>query len=419
MQRELLPTTLARRTPRLAVVLAFIRGESAGGVLLIAASVVAIVWANSPDADAYRHLLDVPVALSVGGTRFAASLQHVVNDGLMTFFFLLVALEIRREMIEGHLASLRLAAAPGIAALGGMVVPALIYVAACRHAPDALHGWAIPVATDIAFSLAVLRLLGAGVPAGLKVFLTALAIIDDLGAIVVIAVFYTGAVDAAALGAAIVVWLTLRGLNWLGVRSVTPYVLGLLLMWVLMAKSGLHATLAGVAVAFAVPMGSEHSVGRVMERGLNPWVGYVVLPLFGLFNAGLTLSDLSWRSIADPVVPGIALGLFVGKQVGVFGVTWTATKLRLIQLPAGLTWRLVYGASILCGIGFTMSLFIGNLAFSDGTRVAELKLAVFAGSIVSAVAGAGVVRSAVRRRTNAAPSHNANGVSAATSSAKP
>ncbi len=414
MPRDLLPGP-----PRLAALLAFIRGEAAGGLVLVAAAIVAIAWANSPFAGSYQHLLHLPVALSVGSRTYAETLHFVVDDGLMALFFLLVALEIRREITEGQLASPSRAAAPGVAALGGMIVPALIYLAACRHSPEALRGWAIPVATDIAFSLAVLRLLGPAVPAGLKVFLTALAIIDDLGAIVVIAAFYTSRLDLPALAGAAAVWLVLFGLNRAGVRAVIPYLLGLVVLWCFLVRSGVHATLAGVAVAFVLPMQEGHSPGRVLEHALNPWVAFGVIPLFGLFNAGLDFGALSWRSLADPVVPGIALGLFVGKQVGVFGTTWLAARLRLIRLAEGLSWPLVYGASVLCGIGFTMSLFIGNLAFADGTRVAELKLAVFAGSLASALAGAAVVASAVRRHTKAAPSHSANGIAASVSSAKP
>jgi NhaA family Na+:H+ antiporter len=419
MLRERLPITHARHVRRLAALLGFMRGESAGGMLLVAASLAAIAWANSPAAHSYQRLLQLPVALSVGGRSYAETLRFVVNNGLMTLFFLLVALEIRREVTEGQLASLSRAAAPVVAALGGMVVPALIYVAICFRSPGALHGWAIPVATDIAFSLAVLRLLGPAVPAGLKVFLTALAIIDDLGAILVIAVFYSDGIDVAALGAAGVVWLALLGLNRLGVRAVAPYAAGLLGLWTCMAWSGVHPTLAGVALAFAVPMRAPNSTGRRIEHGLHAWVGFIVLPLFGLFNAGLDFSTLSWGAFAEPVVPAIAIGLFAGKQIGVFGATWTASAARLIRLPDGLNWRLVYGGSVLCGIGFTVSLFIGNLAFADGARAAELKLAVFLGSIASAASGGALVASAVRRRTKAVPSHSANGVSASTSTLNP
>lgn len=390
------------RPPRLSGLLEFIRGETLGGVLLMAAALTALVWANSPWSASYKAFIHLPVALTVGRRAAAADVHFLVDDGLMALFFLLVGLEIRRELTEGQLASPARAAAPGIAALGGMVAPALIYLALTWHDPGARRGWAIPVATDIAFSLAVLRLLGRRVPPGLKVFLTALAIIDDLGAILVIALFYSLGVQLYALAGAAVVWLALLGLNRAGVRGLAPYLAGLVLLWVCMVHSGVHATLAGVALAFAVPMRGEHSTGRRLEHGLHPIVSLVVLPLFGLVEAGVRLSDLSWGTLTDPVVPGIVLGLFVGKQIGVFGATWAACRARLIALPAGLSQRLVYGASLLCGIGFTMSLFIGNLAFPDGTREIETKASVFAASLLAAAAGLGTLAHATRRKATLA-----------------
>ena len=387
--------TFQRRA--LGLLLAFIRDEATGGIVLVLAALAAIVWANSAAAAAYFAMLHSPVALLLGPLRLAADLHFVVDDGLMAIFFLLVGLEIRREVTSGQLASLPRAAAPLAAALGGMVVPALIYAACNRHDPGAMRGWAIPVATDIAFSLAVLQLLGPRIPQGLKVFLTALAIIDDLGAILIIAFFYTADLNLAALGLAAAAWLALLGLNRAGVRRLTPYLVGFLVIWGCLVRSGVHATLAGVAVAMVVPMAGERSTGQRLEHALNGVVAFGVLPLFGLFNAGLPLSGLSLRVLADPVVPGIALGLFAGKQVGVFGVTWLASRLRLVRLPEGLDWGLVYGAAILCGIGFTMSLFIGNLAFPQGERATELKLAVFAGSLLSAAVGAAVLAALTRR----------------------
>ncbi len=407
------------RTPRLAGLLAFIRGETAGGLVLVASAIAAIAWANSPRGGAYEALLHLPLALTVGARTAAADLHFVINDGLMAVFFLLVGLEIRREVTEGQLASPSRAAAPLVAAIGGMTAPALIYLAFAYGDPSARQGWAIPVATDIAFSLAVLRLLGGRVPAGLKVFLTALAIIDDLGAILIIAVFYTAGVNFYALGGAVVVWLALFALNRLGVRALMPYLLGFVLLWGCMVRSGIHATLAGVAVAFVVPMAGEHSAGRRLERGLNSVVSFVILPLFGLANAGLHVGSLSWRTLADPVVPGIVAGLFLGKQVGVFGTTWLACRARLIDLPEGLSWRLIYGASVLCGIGFTMSLFIGGLSFPAGARDTEMKFSVFMGSLLSAAAGAAVLLYVTRRSTKAVPSHSANGAVPSRTSANP
>lgn len=380
---------------------AFFRSGEAGGLVLVLAAIAAMIWANSALAPAYVGLLHLPLGVSAGSASFALPLEGWVNDGLMAVFFLLVGLEIRAEVTEGQLASVRRAAAPAIAALGGMVAPALIFAGFAWGDPSALRGWAIPVATDIAFSLAVLRLLGRRIPAGLRVFLTALAIIDDLGAILVIALFYTASLDLAALGAGVVVWLGLFALNRAGLRALPPYVLGFALLWACFMRAGVHPTLAGVAVAFVVPARERDGVSpaRDLEHALSGWVAYLVLPVFGLANAGLRFEGLSWSTLAaDPIVPGILLGLFVGKQIGVFGATWAACKAGLVRLPAQLTWRLLYGASLLCGIGFTMSLFIGQLAFPPGLREAELKVAVFIASLLSALVGLAVLAMAARPR---------------------
>jgi Na+:H+ antiporter, NhaA family len=392
---------------RLDRVLAPFRDGGAGGAVLILAAVVSLVWANSSGAHGYEVLRHFPLGLSAGNHVYVLPFEAWVNDGLMAVFFLLVGLEIRHELVEGQLASVSRAAAPALAALGGMIVPAAIYAAATFSDPGALRGWAIPVATDIAFSLAVLRLLGKRIPAGLRVFLTALAIIDDLFAIIVIAVFYTSNVDIAALAAGGAVLAGLFLLARTGLRSLTPFLLGFLVLWACFARSGVHPTLAGVAVAFVVPNAARDgsSPAHVLEHALTGWVAYLVLPLFGLVNAGVRVEGMSMRSVFDPVVIGIALGLFLGKQVGVFGVTWLGWKLRLIRLPAQLSWPLLYGAAILCGIGFTMSLFIGHLAFPVGEREAEVKLAVFGASLVSALVGLVVLARATRRvaKTDAAP----------------
>jgi NhaA family Na+:H+ antiporter len=376
---------------------------SGGGLALIAASVMALVLANSPLAEAYRAALAMPIGLAVGSATFVHAAGEWINDGLMALFFLLVGLEIRREMVAGQLASPRRAGAPVLAALGGMVVPALIYAACNWRDPAALRGWAIPVATDIAFSLAVLRALGRRVPAGVKVFLTALAIIDDLGAIVVIAAFYASTLNFLALAAAGAVWLGLFALNRGGVRSLAPYMIGFAALWACLARSGVQPTLAGVAVALAIPMGEGGTAGpaRRLETGLAGWVAYAILPLFGLANAGLRFETLSLGALRDPVVLGIVFGLFAGKQIGVFGTTFAACKLRLVHLPGHLNWRLLYAASVLCGIGFTMSLFIGHLAFHDAIRLAELKAAVFAGSLLSAIAALAVFALVLPRRGRA------------------
>lgn len=393
---------------RFATLLAFFRGGAAGGVVLMFASLAALVLANSPASDAYAALLHLPIGVNAGAQRFERPLAGWVDDALMALFFLLVGLEIRRELTEGQLASLPRAAAPALAALGGMMVPAAIYVAFARHDPVALRGWAIPVATDIAFSLAVLRLLGRRVPVGLRVFLTALAIIDDLGAIVVIAAFYTETLDLPALAAAGLVCAGLFVLARAGVRALGPFMIGFVLLWAALARSGIHPTLAGVAVAFLVPMAEDaegESPARRLEHALIGWVAYAVLPLFGLVNAGLRFDALPPHLLTSPMVLGIVLGLFVGKQAGVFGVTWLAWRLGLVRLPAQLTLRLLYGAALLCGIGFTMSLFIGHLAFADPMRQAELKSAVFGASLLSALAGLAVL---ARAGMKAVPPHGAN-----------
>ena len=381
-------------TSRLAGLLALLRGGAAGGVVLIVAAIVALVWANSPASGAYEALLHYPFGVSAGAENFVLPLHGWINDAAMALFFLLVGLEIRRELTEGQLASLPRAAAPVLAALGGMAVPAAIYVLFTRHDPAALRGWAIPVATDIAFSLAVLRVAGRRVPVGLKVFLTALAILDDLGAIVVIAVFYTGTLDLAALAAAAllggVLWLLAR----VGVRALTPFLLGFVLLWAMLARAGIAPTLAGVAIAAVVPMTADAEGGspaRRLEHALALWVAWLVLPLFALANAGLRFDALSWRMAADPVAAGIGIGLLVGKPLGVFGTTWLAARWGLVRLPAQLTWRLLFGAALLCGIGFTMSLFIGHLAFADAARRIAMQAAVLAASVLAALAGLAVL----------------------------
>ena len=313
-----------------------------------------------------------------------------MNDALMAVFFLLVGLEIRREMTDGELNSVRRAAAPGIAALGGMIVPAADLRRPQPRRPGGARGWAVPVATDIAFALAAISLLGKRVPAALKVFLTALAILDDLGAILVIAIFYTRSLDWQALGFAAAILAALWGMNRAGIRALTPYLVGGALLWAAIDRSGIHATLAGVALAFVVPMGDRPgepaSPAARLETAIEGWVAFAILPLFGLANAGLQFSAVSAHTLTDPVFLGIAGGLLLGKQAGVFGATMLASRLKLIHLGGGLRWPVLYGGALLCGIGFTMSLFIGDLAFSTAGRDAEVKLAVFCGSLLSAAA---------------------------------
>ena len=371
---------------RLTPIREFLTSGSAGGAMLIMSALIALIWANAPQGADYAALLHWT-------PPFPLRLQlHVwVNDALMVVFFLMVGLELKREITTGELASPDRLAAPAIAALGGMIAPALIFLAFNHGNPTALRGWAVPVATDIAFALAVARVLGAGVPMSLKVFLTALAIIDDLGAILVIAVFYTSGLDYPALAAAAIVWLALLGLNRAGVRQLWPYILGGVALWALVFRSGIHATIAGVALAFVIPMakrpGEPYTPAARLEHALSPWVAFAILPIFGLANAGLRFDTLPSGAWTDPLALGIALGLLLGKQLGVFGAVLAATRLGIARMPAGVTLPQLYGAAILCGIGFTMSLFIGDLAFRESPRGDEVKLAVFIGSLTAALLG--------------------------------
>jgi Na+:H+ antiporter, NhaA family len=370
-------------------------------VLLILASVVALVSANSPLAPRYEALLHWRPLPAVNRLE----LHALVNDGLMAVFFLMVGLELRREMTRGELASMKRLAAPGMAALGGMIVPALIFAAFNWSDAQQMRGWAVPVATDIAFALAVLGMLGARVPIGLKVFLTALAIIDDLGAILVIALFYTGTLDLRALAGAGVLLAALWGLSRLRVASMWPYLLGGLVLWALVFRSGVHATLAGVALAFVVPAGEKEgrdSAADRLEHAIVPVVAFLVLPVFGLTNAGLSFGSLPSEPWTDPVAIGVTLGLLLGKQVGVFGGLVAATRMGLARLPAGSTLTQLYGAAVLCGIGFTMSLFIGELAYRGTPHGDEVKLAVFVGSLLSALLGLLILYLAPRRLQAAA-----------------
>jgi Na+:H+ antiporter, NhaA family len=376
----------------------FFRLEAAGGVLLVMAAMVALLWANSPWHALYRDLLSVPVGVRVGALALDKPLLLWINDALMAIFFLLVGLEIKREVLQGELSSARQAALPCIAALGGVLGPALVYAAINWDDPVTLHGWAIPAATDIAFSLGVLALLGERAPSSLKIFLLALAIIDDLGAIVIIALFYTADLSVLSLGLAAVCIAALITLNLAGVRKIAPYVLVGIVLWVCVLKSGVHATLAGVAIGFAIPLrgasGDGDSPLRELEHMLHPWVTYGILPVFAFANAGVSLAGLSPSTILHPVTLGIALGLLVGKQVGVLASTWVAVRLGFGSVPSGATWLHLYGVALLTGIGFTMSLFIGTLAFQEPGYHAAVRIGVLSGSLICALAGYLVLRAA-------------------------
>ncbi len=370
----------------------FLRDTSNGGKVLIAASALALALANSPAGKAYFAFLDLH--------GFGWSVQHAANDGLMSLFFLLVGLEIKREAVEGELSTWGQRALPALAALGGMIVPALVYVTVNAGAPATLRGWAIPTATDIAFALAVLSLLGPRVPLSLSILLTSLAIVDDLGAVLVIALFYTDRIDGLALAGAGVVFALLCLLNAAGVRRLVPYLCLGAGLWVLVLRSGIHPTIAGVLLAATIPLKTRsaaddgaHAPLHRLEHGLQRFVSFAVVPLFGFANAGLDLSALSLADLGKPVTLGVALGLFLGKQAGVMLFIWAAIRTGLARMPAQAGWRQIYGVALLCGIGFTMALFINLLAFPDSGHAMEAKLGVLLGSLAAALAGAAVLRS--------------------------
>lgn len=382
----------------------FLKTESIGGLLLMASAATALLVANSPLSESYTHLLHH----SIG----PLSLLHWVNDGLMTLFFLLVGLEIKREVLDGQLQSWPNRLLPGAAAVGGMAVPALVYVAINLSSPETLRGWAIPTATDIAFALGILSLLGPRVPVSLKVFLTALAILDDLGAVLIIALFYTGTLSLPMLGLAGLVLAALTGLNRARVKPLWPYLALGAVLWATVLMSGLHATLAGVLLALTIPLNrtpghpeSATSPLHRLEHALSPWSALLVLPVFGFANAGVLLTGLSPSQVFQPVTLGIALGLSIGKPVGILGSIWLMVKLGLAQRPAHAGWRHISGMALLCGVGFTMSLFIGLLAFPDTTLQTGTKIGVLLGSLLSALLGTFVFISSAKNRLN--PDHPA------------
>ncbi|MCB1489134.1 MAG: Na+/H+ antiporter NhaA [Bauldia sp.] len=379
----------------------FINHEASGGIILMFAAAFALLLANSPLAWLYEQLLTTPVVVQVGALELRKPLLLWVNDGLMAVFFLLVGLEIKREILLGQLSSRQQLMLPGMAAIGGMLVPSLIYVAVTWGEPELAAGWAIPAATDIAFALGVLALLGDRVPLSLKVFLLALAIVDDLGAIAIIAIFYTSDLSLTMLAGAGAAVIGLIVLNRLHVRRIAPYVLIGIVMWVFVLKSGVHATLAGVALAFAIPMVRPDKGGRSplekLEHKLEPWVAYGIMPLFAFANAGVSLAGLTLDSFLQPLPLGILLGLFLGKQLGVFAAAWLTVKTGLARLPEGAGWRHIYGVACIAGVGFTMSLFIGTLAFDGASEAVGVRLGVLAGSLLSALVGYGIIRSTGRR----------------------
>ena len=379
----------------------FFKMETAGGILLILSALIAIVFANTFLAPYYELLLSTPVEIRVGGLEIAKPMLLWINDGLMVVFFFLVGLELKRELLEGEFSDKRNIILPGVGAIGGMLIPALIYLYFNSNDAIAAKGWAIPAATDIAFALGVLALLGSRVPSSLKVFLTSLAIFDDIGAILIIAFFYTSKISLTALVVVAICILVLTVLNKHNEESKSPYILIGIIMWVATLKSGVHATLAGVILAMFIPIRSkvnpDISPLKSMENDLHSVVAFFVLPVFAFANAGISFSGVGFEHILHEVPVGIALGLFFGKQVGIFGLCWLFIKLKIAQLPAGMSWTGLYGTSALCGIGFTMSLFIGSLAFEEtGVNLLfDERLGIILGSFVSGVVGYSILRASL------------------------
>jgi len=372
----------------------FLSKETMGGLLLMAGALAALIISNSPLSGYYTAFLDVPVAVSAGAFSIDKSLLLWVNDGLMAVFFFLVGLEIKREILEGKLSSFDKAALPFVAAVGGMLVPALVFVAINAGSPDNLGGWAIPAATDIAFALGILALLGPRVPSALKVFLLGIAIIDDLGAILAIAIFYTNDLSTESLIFSAIGMAVLVAMNRFGVRQIAPYAILGLVVWAGVLKSGVHATLAGVLVALVIPIRDREGDSPLAraEHALFPWVSFFIMPLFAFANAGVSLSGLSWGDLLAPLPLGIALGLFIGKQAGVISFTWISVRFGLCRLPDNITWHQTYGVACLTGIGFTMSLFIGTMAFDTTEQLNAVRLGVLMASACSAILGVLVIR---------------------------
>lgn len=363
------------------------------------AAAMALVVANSPLAPGYFAALKVEFGFAIGGFHLSESVLHWINDGLMALFFLLVGLEIKREVLDGQLSRPSRIILPGVAALGGVVLPALIYLAFNGGIPETRAGWAIPAATDIAFALGVLALLGPRVPGSLKIFLTAIAIMDDLAAIVIIALFYTAELHLAALAAAGAILVMLFVLNRLKVVVLWPYIVGGLALWYFVLESGVHATLAGVALAMLIPLRRspgtpDHAASPLhrLEHGLHKPVAFLIVPLFGFANAGLSFAGVSPAAALEPVPLGVALGLFIGKPLGVFLSAWVIIRLGWADMPRGASMGQLCGVAVLCGIGFTMSLFIGNLAFSDPGLIDATKIGVLVGSLASALLGVAILR---------------------------
>jgi NhaA family Na+:H+ antiporter len=379
--------------------------ESSAGMLLIFITILALFLQNSFLTGFYTTFLHTPIEIRFGDLHIAKPLLLWVNDGLMAIFFFYIGLEVKEEVLQGHLSSIKQVTLPGIAAVGGMLIPALVFMAFNKGDDFAMNGWAIPTATDIAFALGILSLLGSRVPVSLKIFLMALAIIDDLGAIVIIAIFYTSDLSTLSISIAVIALVVLILMNRMNVFIKSAYIIVGIVLWVSVLKSGVHATLAGVALAFIIPMssidknGNSFSMLKEMKRDLHRWVTFAILPLFAFVNAGVDLRGISPAEMIGSAPMGIMLGLFIGKQVGVFGFSWLAIKLGIASLPKDSNWILLYGVSVLTGIGFTMSLFVDTLAYND-TQLYHYadKLAILLGSLFSGIFGYIILRIATGKK---------------------
>ena len=384
---------------------AFLSSEAAGGILLMAAAALAMIFANSPIAESYSHFLHLVIGPELTPKLGPMTVHLWINDGLMAIFFLLVGLEIKREFVDGHLSTWADRTLPMVAAAAGMIVPAAIYLAVAGGDLTLQRGWAIPAATDIAFAIGVLALLGSRAPASLKLFLTTVAIVDDMGAVAIIALFYTAELNMTALIAAGGIWVAMMLLNRFRVNALWPYLILAALLWYATLLSGVHATIAGVMAAFTIPFrrtlaapDAEDSALHRLEHGLVKPVAFLIVPIFGFANAGVSLAGISFAALVAPLPLGIAMGLFLGKQLGIFTSVWLSVKLGIAARPAHASWLQVYGVALLCGIGFTMSLFIGGLAFTGPDQADDVKIGVLMGSLLSAILGYLVLRFAAPQK---------------------
>jgi NhaA family Na+:H+ antiporter len=375
----------------------FIKLETSGGVVLMIAAIFAMIIANTPLSANYDLILGTYIKIGIGNFEIAKPAILWINDGLMAIFFFLVGLEIKREVLAGELSSFDKAILPIMAAIGGMAVPGIIFAIINWGTPENLNGWAIPTATDIAFALGILALIGSRAPISLKIFLLAIAIIDDLGAIVIIAIFYTSELSLSALSFSVIGFAAAVALNRMGVQRTAPYLLVGIVMWVFVLKSGVHATLAGVLIAFTIPLKTKNEDEALlykMEHGLHPWVAFLILPVFAFANAGVNFTGIGIDDLLQPLTLGIAVGLFLGKQIGVFLATWIGVKSGIARLPENVSWKHVYGVACLTGVGFTMSLFIGSLAFTTADVMNAVRLGVVLGSVLSGIIGYLLLKSA-------------------------